>query len=43
VEQSLDFATTIADYTYIMDKHTIVAQGGPDELTDEMVRQHLTV
>lgn len=43
VEQSLDFATTIADYTYIMDKHTIVAQGGPNDLTDEMVRQHLTV
>jgi urea transport system ATP-binding protein len=43
VEQSLDFATTIADYTYIMDKGTIVAQGGPDELSEEMVRQHLTV
>lgn len=43
VEQSLDFATTIADYTYIMDKGTIVAQGGRDELSEEMVRQHLTV
>ncbi len=43
VEQSLDFATTIADYTYIMDKGTIVAQGNPDELSDEIVRGHLTV
>jgi len=43
VEQSLDFATKIADYSYIMDKGIIVAQGGPDELTDELVRGHLTV
>ncbi len=43
VEQSLDFATKIADYSYIMDKGTIVAQGGPDELSDEIVRGHLTV
>jgi urea transport system ATP-binding protein len=43
VEQSLDFATKIADYSYIMDKGTIAAQGGPDELSDEIVRGHLTV
>ena len=43
VEQSLDFATKIADYSYIMDKGAIVAQGGPDELSNEILRGHLTV
>lgn len=43
VEQSLDFATRIADYSYILDKGTVVAQGNRDELSDEMVRRHLTV
>ena len=43
VEQSLDFATKVADYSYVMDKGTIVAQGGPDELSEEVLRGHLTV
>lgn len=43
VEQSLDFATTIADYSYVLDKGTVVAQGAPHELSDDVVRGHLTV
>ena len=43
VEQSLDFATKVADYSYVMDKGTIVAQGGPNELSEEVLRGHLTV
>ncbi len=43
VEQSLEFATNIADYYYVLDKGTIVAQGSSAELSAEDVRQHLTV
>lgn len=43
VEQSLDFATTVADYTYIFDHGKVVLEGKPDELTPEMVRAHLTL
>lgn len=43
VEQSLDFATKVADYSYVMDKGVIVAQGGPNELSEEVLRGHLTV
>ena len=43
VEQSVDFATKVADYSYVMDKGAIVAQGGPNELSEEVLRGHLTV
>jgi urea transport system ATP-binding protein len=43
VEQSLAFATTIADYYYVLDRGTIVAEGNAAELSDEQVRQHLMV
>ena len=43
VEQSLDFATTVADYTYIFDHGKVVAQGKPDELPADVVRAHLTI
>jgi urea transport system ATP-binding protein len=43
IEQSLAFATSIADYYYILDKGSVVAQGSAEELTDEVVRKHLTV
>lgn len=43
VEQSLDFATTVADYTYIFDHGQVVMEGKPDELTPEKVRAHLTL
>jgi urea transport system ATP-binding protein len=43
VEQSLEFACSIADAYYVMDKGTIVAKGDAEELTGEQVRRHLTV
>jgi urea transport system ATP-binding protein len=43
VEQSLEFAFSIADAYYVMDKGTIVAKGDAEELTGEQVRRHLTV
>jgi urea transport system ATP-binding protein len=43
VEQSLDFATSIADYYYLLDKGAIVAEGGTEELSEEQVKRHLTV
>ncbi|MCZ8517516.1 urea ABC transporter ATP-binding subunit UrtE [Paenibacillus filicis] len=43
VEQSLTFATGIADYYYVLDKGTIVAEGGSSALSEEQVRKHLAV
>ncbi len=43
VEQSLHFASSIADYSYVLDRGAIVAQGNSDELSLETVRHHLTV
>ena len=43
VEQYLDFCIDVGDRFYIMDRGSIVAQGGIPELNDEMVKQHLTV
>lgn len=43
VEQSLDFATTVADYTYILDHGKVVLEGKPEELTPEIVKTHLTL
>lgn len=43
VEQSLTFATSIADYCYVLDKGTIVAEGSSDTLSEEQVRRHLAV
>lgn len=43
VEQSLEFATRIADYYYIMDKGAIVAHGGAADLNEDVVKKHLTV
>jgi urea transport system ATP-binding protein len=43
VEQSLAFATTIADYYYVLDRGTIVALCSAADLTEEQVKQHLTV
>ena len=43
VEQSLDFATTVADYTYILDHGQVVLEGKPAELTPEVVKAHLTL
>jgi len=43
VEQYLDFCIEVGDRFYIMDRGSIVAQGGIPELNDELVKQHLTV
>ena len=43
VEQYLDFCRELADVFVIMDRGTIVAKGSVEELTDEVVKSHLTV
>jgi urea transport system ATP-binding protein len=43
VEQYLDFCLEVGDAFYIMDRGAIVAQGPIGDLSDEIVRQHLTV
>lgn len=42
VEQNLDFATTVADYLYIIDNGIIVLEGKPGDLTEEEINQHLS-
>jgi urea transport system ATP-binding protein len=43
VEQYLDFCKELADDFAIMDRGTVVAAGGIDALTDDVVKAHLTV
>ncbi len=43
VEQYLDFCIDVGDHFYIMDRGSIVASGPIKELSDELVKQHLTV
>ncbi|GAB2676600.1 urea ABC transporter ATP-binding subunit UrtE [Paenibacillus thermoaerophilus] len=43
VEQSLEFATAIADHYYVLDKGTVVASGSASELSADEVKMHLTV
>jgi urea transport system ATP-binding protein len=43
VEQSLEFVKSVADYFYVMEKGTIVAEGTIDQLSDEVVKKHLTL
>jgi urea transport system ATP-binding protein len=43
VEQKLPFARKVADQFYIMDRGRGVAAGSMNQLTDEMVKQYLTV
>ena len=43
VEQSIDFVRSVADYFYILEKGTVVAEGDIGELDESMVRQHLVV
>jgi urea transport system ATP-binding protein len=43
VEQKLPFARRVADDFYIMEKGSVVAQGGIAALSDELVQQHLSV
>jgi urea transport system ATP-binding protein len=43
VEQYLEFCKELADNFAILDRGSVVAQGSVEELTDIVVRQHLTV
>jgi len=43
VEQYLDFCLEVGDCFYIMDRGVIVAEGGINQLTDDLVKRHLTV
>ncbi|NOU91633.1 urea ABC transporter ATP-binding subunit UrtE [Paenibacillus sp. LMG 31456] len=43
IEQSLTFATRIADYYYVLDKGTIVAEGNSSSLSEDQVKKHLAV
>jgi urea transport system ATP-binding protein len=43
VEQYLDFCLEVGDCFYIMDRGVIVAEGGINQLSEELVKQHLTV
>lgn len=43
VEQSLEFATSIADYYYVLDRGTIVTEGNAEQLSEDQVKKHLTV
>lgn len=43
VEQYLDFCLEVGDSFYIMDRGSVVAQGAIAELSNEIVKQHLTV
>ncbi len=43
VEQYLDFCLEVGDRFYIMDRGTVVADGAISQLSDEIVKQHLTV
>ena len=43
IEQFLDFAMGVADYCYVMSSGTIVSAGAASELSDMVVREHLSV
>jgi urea transport system ATP-binding protein len=43
VEQCLDFARAVADRFYVMQKGSIVAEGSMTDLSEHVVREHLSV
>jgi len=43
VEQSIDFVKSVADYYYIIEKGTVVAEGDIEAFDDSEVRKHLVV
>ncbi|MDQ6420745.1 urea ABC transporter ATP-binding subunit UrtE [Paenibacillus sp. LHD-117] len=43
VEQSLDFVKSVGDYFYVLDKGAIAWEGDLDGLTEDVIRQFLTV
>jgi hypothetical protein len=42
IEQFLDFALRIVDYCYVMEKVHIVSKGGTNELSQDVIREHLS-
>jgi urea transport system ATP-binding protein len=43
VEQKLPFARRVASRFFLMERGTVVAEGGMDTLSDDLVRKHLAV
>ena len=43
IEQFLDFALSIADTCYVMEKGAIVSKGGAKELSPDIIKEHLSV
>ena len=43
VEQKLPFARRIAERFFLLERGAVVAQGAMEELSDDLVRKHLTV
>jgi urea transport system ATP-binding protein len=43
IEQFLDFALSIADTCYVMERGVIVSKGGTKELSPEIIKEHLSV
>lgn len=43
IEQFLDFATGVANYCYILEKGTVVSESTPQELTEGVIKEYLSV
>ncbi|MBD2872849.1 urea ABC transporter ATP-binding subunit UrtE [Paenibacillus arenilitoris] len=43
VEQSLDFAKSVGDYFYVLEKGAVAWEGDLESLDDEVIRKYLTV
>ena len=43
VEQKLPFARRVADRFFLLERGSVVADGGIDELSEELVQRHLVV
>ncbi|MEK3883865.1 urea ABC transporter ATP-binding subunit UrtE [Paenibacillus sp. PL2-23] len=43
IEQSLEFAKSVGDYFYVLEKGTVAWEGELHALTDEVIRKYLTV
>lgn len=43
IEQFLDFALGIADYCYVLDNGVIVSEGNANELSQDVIREYLSV
>ncbi len=43
IEQFLDFALRVADYCYVMEKGHIVSEGNTTALSQDIIREHLSV